>query len=139
MDSFELKMFHFSQIQETKKRQAVEFLIKKKISSLIAACSFLHVRFLAPETYCTSTNGKYLLDLRKIQDLCLLNTQNFTHGVFTRANNINKGERSVIDYIFCTYDLLYNIFSFHINEMKEFTPWIRLKQEKRLLIIMPWS
>ena len=39
-------MFHFSHIQETKKRQAAEFLIKKKISSLIAACSFLYVRFL---------------------------------------------------------------------------------------------
>ena len=32
--------------KKIEKRQAVEFLIKKKISSLIAAYSFLYVRFL---------------------------------------------------------------------------------------------
>ena len=30
----------------------------------------------------------------------------------------------------CTYDLLSNISSFHINEMKEFTPWRQLKTRK---------
>ena len=29
--------------------------------------------------------------------------------------------------MFCTYDLLSNISSFHIDEMKEFTPWRQLK------------
>ena len=86
--------------------------------------------FVAGAVHNTSTNGKYLLDLRKSQDLCLLNTQNFTHGVFTRVNNKNKSERSVIDYMFCTYDLLSNISSFHIDEMKEFTPWRQLKTRK---------
>ena len=62
--------------------------------------------------------------------LCLLNTQNFTHGVFTRVNNQNRSERSVIDYMFCTYDLLSNISSFHIDEMKEFTPWRQLETRK---------
>ena len=70
------------------------------------------------------------LTLWKTQDLCLLNTQSFTHGVFTRVNNKNKSERSVIDYMFCTYDLLSNISSFHIDEMKEFTPWRQLKTGK---------
>ena len=78
--------------------------------------------FVPGDVHDTSTNGKYSLDLWKTQDLCLLNTQNFTHGVFTRVNNKNSSERSVIDYMFCTYDLLSDISSFHIDEMKEFTP-----------------
>ena len=42
------KCFIFLIHKKLEKRQAVEFLIKKKISSLImiAACSFLYVRFL---------------------------------------------------------------------------------------------
>ena len=36
--------------------------------------------FVPSDVHDTSTNGKYLLDLWKTQDLCLLNTQNFTHG-----------------------------------------------------------
>ena len=86
--------------------------------------------FVPGDVHDTSTNGKYLFDLWKTQDLCLLNTQSFTHGVFTRVNNKNKSERSVIDYMFCTYDLLSNISSFHIDEMKEFTPWRQLKTGK---------
>ena len=70
--------------------------------------------FVPGDVYDASANGKYLLDLWKAQDLCLLNTQSFTRGVFTRGvftrvNNENKSERSVIDYMFCTYDLLSNI------------------------------
>ena len=86
--------------------------------------------FVPGDVHDTSTNGKYLFDLWKTQDLCLLNTQSFTHGVFTRVNNKDKSERSVIDYMFCTYDLLSNISSFHIDEMKEFTPWRQLKTGK---------
>ena len=55
--------------------------------------------FVPGDVHDTSTNGKYLLDLWKTQDLCLLNTQNFTHSVFTLVNNKNRSERSVIDYI----------------------------------------
>ena len=44
--------FIFLIYKKLEKRQAVEFLIKKKISSLITACSFLYVRFLFAETYC---------------------------------------------------------------------------------------
>ena len=86
--------------------------------------------FVPGDVHNTSTNGKYLLDLWKTQDLSLLNTQNFTHGVFTRVNNKNRSERAVIDYMSCTYDLLSNISSFHIDEMKEFSPWRQLKTRK---------
>ena len=41
-----------------------------------------------------------------------------------------KSERSVNDYLFRTYDLLSNISSFHIDEMKDFTPWRQLKTRK---------
>ena len=68
--------------------------------------------FVPGDVHDTSTNGKYLLDLWKTQDLCLLNTQSFTHDVFTNVNDKNKSERSVIDYMFCTYDLLSNIISY---------------------------
>ena len=48
------KCFIFLIYKKLEKRQAVEFLIKKKISSLIAArCSFLYVRFLFAGTYWT--------------------------------------------------------------------------------------
>ena len=89
--------------------------------------------FLPGDVHDTSTNGKYLLDLWKTQDLCLLNTHNFTHGVFTRASNKNRSARSVIDHMFCNYDLLSNISSFHIDEMKEFTPWRQLKTRKTFI------
>ena len=46
--------------------------------------------FVPGDVHDTSTNGKYLLDLWKTQDLCLSNTQNFTHGVLTRVSNKNK-------------------------------------------------
>ena len=39
--------------------------------------------FAPGDVHDTSINGKYLLDLWKAQDLCLLNTQNFTHGAFS--------------------------------------------------------
>ena len=82
------------------------------------------------DVYDTSTNGNYLLDLWKTQDLWSLDTQNFTNGIFTRVNNKNKSKKSVIDYMLCTYDLLSNIFSFHIDDMKEFTPWRQLQTRK---------
>ena len=48
------KCFIFLIYKKLEKRQAVEFLIKMKISSPIAACSFLHVCFLFAGTYCIS-------------------------------------------------------------------------------------
>ena len=45
------KCFIFLIYKKLEKRQATEFLIIKKISSLIAACSFLYVRFLFAGTY----------------------------------------------------------------------------------------
>ena len=47
------KCFIFLIYKKLEKRQAVEFLIKKKISSLTAAYSFLYVCFLFAGTYCT--------------------------------------------------------------------------------------
>ena len=46
------KCFIFLIYKKLEKRQAVQFLIKKKISSLITACSFLYVCFLFVGTYC---------------------------------------------------------------------------------------
>ena len=46
------KCFIFLIYKKLEKRQAVQFLIKKKISSLITACSFLYVCFLFAGTYC---------------------------------------------------------------------------------------
>ena len=46
------KCFIFLVYKKLEKRKAVEFLFKKKISSLIAACSFLCVRFLFAGPYC---------------------------------------------------------------------------------------
>ena len=74
--------------------------------------------FVPGDVHDTSTNGKYLLDLWKTQDLCLLDTQNFTHGVFTRVNNKNRSERSVINYLFCTYDLCLTSLPFILMRWK---------------------
>ena len=73
-------MFHFSHIyiyiyKKLEKRLTVEFLIKKKISSLIAACSFLYVRFFFVGTYCSRYETHSASNSKDIDVCCIRSAQ----------------------------------------------------------------
>ena len=78
-----------------------------------------------------SSNGKHLLNLINNFELVTMNSYEVCKGIFTRVNNKNCGERSVLDYLFVTTDLCSSISSMIIDEEKLYTPWRNLKKAKR--------
>ena len=52
-----------------------------------------------------SSNGRRFLDILESFNLNLLNARDFCSGVFTRINNNNPNEKSVLDYVCVTEDL----------------------------------
>ena len=52
-------------------------------------------------------------------------------GIFTRANNNIVGEKSVLDYVIVSDELIRYIKNMQINNVKQFTPWRTLKSGKR--------
>ena len=57
-------------------------------------------------------------------------------GCFTRVNNKNSAEKSVLDYVIVSTNLSENIMSMTIDEGKLFTSWRNLQRARDLLIIM---
>ena len=79
-----------------------------------------------------SQNGGQLYRLILKYNLCLLNSSDICHGLFTFARESNgKKELSVIDYIFVSPDLNQCCKSMMIDEQRLFTPWRKLKTHKR--------
>ena len=78
-----------------------------------------------------SSNGKHLLNLINNFELVTMNSHEVCQGIFTRVNNKNCSERSVLDYLFVTTDLCSSISSMIIDEEKLYTPWCNLKKAKR--------
>ena len=78
-----------------------------------------------------SSNGKHLLNLINNFELVTMNSHEVCQGIFTRVNNKNCSERSVLDYLFVTTDLCSSISSMIIDEEKLYTPWHNLKKAKR--------
>ena len=78
-----------------------------------------------------SSNGKHLLNLINNFELVTMNSHEVYQGIFTRVNNKNCSERSVLDYLFVTTDLCSSISSMIIDEEKLYTPWRNLKKAKR--------
>ena len=78
-----------------------------------------------------SSNGKYVFELVQKFNLKMLNSSEICTGVFTRTNNKNKDEKSVLDYMFISSELEKGVKSLRIDEKKDFTPWRRLKSGKR--------
>ena len=78
-----------------------------------------------------STNGKLLYDIINRYNLCVVNALRLCKGVFTRVNNKNSAEKSVLDYVIVSSNLSDNIQSMTIDEGKLFTPWQNLQRGKR--------
>ena len=78
-----------------------------------------------------SSNGKHLLNLINNYELVTMNSYEVCQGIFTRVNNKNCSERSVLDYIFVTTDLCSSISSMIIDEKKLYTPRRNLKKAKK--------
>ena len=75
-----------------------------------------------------SQNGGQLYRLILKHNLCLLNSSDVCHGLFTFVRDSNgKKELSVIDYIFVSPDLNQCCKSMTIDEQRLFTPWRKLK------------
>ena len=52
--------------------------------------------------------------------------------MFTRIQKYRQEiEKSVLEYVFVLSDLEKHFISIHINELKDFTPWRKLKNGKR--------
>ena len=74
------KCFIFLIYKKLEKRQAVEFLIKKKISSLImiAACSFLYVRFLFVGDVVSGVSSMYNVIMQYLNSFLSCSVRNLT-------------------------------------------------------------
>ena len=51
--------------------------------------------------------------------------------IFTRANNKIAGEKSVLDYVIVSDELIRYIKNMQIDNVKQFTPWRTLKSGNR--------
>ena len=78
-----------------------------------------------------SKNGKLLYQLYTNAELELLTSGDKCKGVFTRINNKNCFEKSVLDYAFCSPSLISYIESLNFDEMKCETPSRSLKRGER--------
>ena len=78
-----------------------------------------------------SANGKLLYNIINKYNLCVVNALRLCKGVFTRVNNKNSAEKSVLDYVIVSSNLSDNIQSMTIDEGKLFTPWRNLQSGKR--------
>ena len=87
--------------------------------------------FINRDIHDMSANGKLLYDIINKYNLCVVNALRLCKGVFTRVNNKNSAEKSVLDYVIVSSNLSGNIQSMTIDEGKLFTPWRNLQRRKR--------
>ena len=78
-----------------------------------------------------SPSDKILRDLVRKYNLGVINATDLCQGTFTRVNNKNTSERSVLDYVIVSEKLLHIVHSMHIDEDKLFTRWRILKKGKK--------
>ena len=84
-----------------------------------------------------STNGEHLMSvIGKYNNLTVVNSLDICRGLFTRVNNKNTMEKSIMDYVLVSNDLVSLIVGLQIDDGKLFTPWRKLKGGKRFLITM---
>ena len=77
-----------------------------------------------------SSNGQKLHGLIIKYNLNIVNCVEICPGTFTRANNKTVGEKSVLDYVIVSDELIRYIKNMQINTVKQFTPWHTLKGGK---------
>ena len=83
-----------------------------------------------------SANGKLLCDIVDKYNLCVVNTLRLCKGVFTRVNNKNGAEKSVLDYVIVSSNLSDNIVSMTIDKVNFLPLVVTFKGARDLLIIM---
>ena len=77
------------------------------------------------------SNDNHLSKLINEFNLEVLNASKKCHGTFTRVNNKNCDEKSVLDYLIASSELNKYTNSMSVDEQKQFTPWRTLKGGKR--------
>ena len=77
------------------------------------------------------SNGQKLHNLIIMYNLNVVNSTEICSGTFTRANNKIVGEKSVLDYVNVSDELIRYIKNMQIDTAKQFTPWRTLKSGKR--------
>ena len=77
------------------------------------------------------SNGQKLHNMIIKYNLHVINSMEICAGIFTRVNNKIKGEKSVLDYVIASDDLLRYIKNMLIDTNKQFTPWRTIKSGKR--------
>ena len=60
-----------------------------------------------------------------------VNSLSLCNGVFTRANNNNPDEKSVLDHVCITKDISDLLLRMYVDEKKLYTPWRKLKRRKK--------
>ena len=78
-----------------------------------------------------SSNGQKLHNLVIKYNLNVVNSMEICSGTFTRANNKIVGEKSVLDYVIVSHELIRYIKNMQIDTAEQFTPWRALKSGKR--------
>ena len=78
-----------------------------------------------------STNGEHLISIIEKYNLTVVNSLDICRGLFTRVNNKNTMEQSILDYVLVSNDLFSWVVGLQIDEGKLFTPWRKLKRDKR--------
>ena len=88
-------------------------------------------QFISGDIHDISANGRRLLNIVKEFDLDVLNSSQKCTGIFTRVNNKNPDEKSVLDYVIVSGQLEKYVNYMTIDQQKLFTTWRTLKQGKR--------
>ena len=83
-----------------------------------------------------SKNEKFLHELYTSTELELVNSGEKCKATFTRINNKNCFEKSVLDYAFCCPSFYKYVVSLCIDELKVQTPCRFLKRGRGHLIIV---
>ena len=78
-----------------------------------------------------SNNGQKLHNMIIKYNLYVINSMEICTGIFTEVNNKIIGEKSVLDYVIASDDLLRYIKNMQIDTNKQFTPWRTIKSGKR--------
>ena len=91
----------------------------------------LGTEFNRAEVHLMPNNGARLSDKMEKCNLAVLNALEICCGTLTWVKNKIPVEKSVLDYVITSQDLVSSVNSLKIDKAKEFTPWRSLKHGKR--------
>ena len=71
-----------------------------------------------------SANGKKFQSVLESFDMVAINSLNLCNVIFTRVNNKNLDENSVLDHVCITKDINDYLVSMYVDKKKMYTPWL---------------